>query len=107
MTDIVKHASSTIATENETLTLADEIKKYDTGALISFLQERNLGLDLDDENIISNEKITGRDFLDMTKQDFQEYGMKGGPAVRLAKFTKECKEKKLRAFLTYRSLKEV
>jgi hypothetical protein len=66
MTDIVKHASSTTATGNETLTLADEIKKYDTGALISFLQKRDLGLDLDDENIISNEKITGRDFLDMT-----------------------------------------
>jgi hypothetical protein len=33
--------------------------------------------------------------------------MKGGPAVRLAKFAKECKEKKLRAFSTYRSLKEV
>ena len=33
--------------------------------------------------------------------------MKGGPATRLAKFAKDCKEKKLKAFSSYRSLKEV
>ncbi|RIB16105.1 hypothetical protein C2G38_2091814 [Gigaspora rosea] len=33
--------------------------------------------------------------------------MKEGPAMRLVKFAKECKEKKLRAFSTYHSLKEV
>src|ERR1043165_5295077 len=33
--------------------------------------------------------------------------MKGGPATRFAKFAKDCKEKKLKAFLLYRSLKEV
>ncbi|KAF0425136.1 hypothetical protein F8M41_006389 [Gigaspora margarita] len=107
MTDTPVSTSSTTATGNETLTLAVEIKKYDAGALISFLQERGLGLDLDDENIIRKEKIRGIDFLDMTKQDFQEYGMKGGPAMRLVKFARDCKDKKLRAFSTYRSLKEV
>ncbi|CAG8713369.1 7000_t:CDS:2, partial [Funneliformis caledonium] len=34
-------------------------------------------------------------------------GMKRGPALILANFAKKCKEKKLRAFSTYRSLKEV
>ncbi|KAF0358251.1 hypothetical protein F8M41_014464 [Gigaspora margarita] len=99
--------SSTTATRNEIPTLVDEIKKHDTGALISFLQEWDLGLDLYDKNIIRNVKITGRDFLDITKQDFQEYGIKGGPAIRLVKFAKECKEKKLKVFSIYRSLKEV
>ena len=33
--------------------------------------------------------------------------MKLGPAKRLVKFAKEYKDKKLRAFLTYRNLKEV
>ncbi|PKK56006.1 hypothetical protein RhiirC2_764509 [Rhizophagus irregularis] len=30
-----------------------------------------------------------------------------GPATRLVKFAKDCKDKKLRAFSSYRSLKEV
>ncbi|RIA94129.1 hypothetical protein C1645_818512 [Glomus cerebriforme] len=30
----------------------------------------------------------------MTKQDFRDINMKAGPALRLADFTKECKEKK-------------
>ena len=33
--------------------------------------------------------------------------MKGGSATRLAKFAKDCKEKKLKAFSSYKSLKEV
>jgi hypothetical protein len=33
--------------------------------------------------------------------------MPGGPAKRLVKFAKDCKEKKLKAFSSYRSLKEV
>ena len=33
--------------------------------------------------------------------------MPGGPAMRLVKFAKEYKDKKKRAFSTYRSLKEV
>ena len=33
--------------------------------------------------------------------------MKIGPATRFVKFAKECKDKKLKVFLMYRSLKEV
>ncbi|GES74398.1 hypothetical protein GLOIN_2v1734289 [Rhizophagus clarus] len=43
----------------------------------------------------------------MSKQDFRDYGMKGGLAVKLADFAKECKEKKLRAFSTYCNLKDL
>ncbi|RGB25179.1 hypothetical protein C1646_772086 [Rhizophagus diaphanus] len=38
---------------------------------------------------------------------FRDYGMPGGPTVKLADFAKECKEKKKRAFSSYRSLEEV
>ena len=43
---------TTSTTGNETLTLADEVKKYDTEGLISFLRSRDLGLDEDDEKIL-------------------------------------------------------
>ena len=102
-------STSTPATTpgNET-TLADEIKKYDTAKLIDFLKgQEDLVVSETALKILEDEEINGSNFLDMTKQDFRDYGMKGGPAMTLAKFAKESKEKKLRAFSTYRSLKEV
>jgi hypothetical protein len=100
-------STSTSVAGNETVSLADEIKKYDTAKLIEYLQERGLGLDEDDEKIIRKEKINGLAFIDITKEELQSYGMKGGPAKNLSKFAKDCKEKKLKAFSSYRSLKEV
>ncbi|CAG8516008.1 15041_t:CDS:2 [Funneliformis caledonium] len=69
-----------------TLTLADEIKKYDTGALISFLQERDLRLDLDDENIIRKEKIDGRAFLKLGKEEFRSISLGLRPTEVLEKY---------------------
>ena len=57
--------------------------------------------------ILEEEEVNGCAFLKMTEQRFRDYGMKGGPASRLADFAKECKEKKLKSFSSYRSLKEV
>ncbi|RIA79664.1 hypothetical protein C1645_882569 [Glomus cerebriforme] len=59
------------------------------------------------KDIFENEEVDGRVFLKMSKQKFRECGIKIGPAIKLADFAKECKEKKLRAFSTYCSLKEV
>ncbi|RIA86461.1 hypothetical protein C1645_829226 [Glomus cerebriforme] len=53
------------------------------------------------------EKITGQDFFDLTEEKFCSIGLGLSSASRLVKFTKECKDKKKRAFSTYRSLKEV
>ena len=100
-------STSTSVAGNETVSLADEIKKYDTEKLISFFQERGLGLDLDDENIIRKEKITGQDFFDITEEKLEKWGMPGGPAMRLVKFAKECKDKKLRSFSSYKTKKEL
>ena len=98
----------TTVTRNETVSLADKIKKYKMEVLIEFLQKEE-NLDLNDNNfeIIRKQKIMGYDFLKTSKEEFEHYGMLGGPAKRLADFAKECKEKKKRAFSSYRSLKEV
>jgi hypothetical protein len=93
---------------NETVSLADEIKKYKTKELIDFLsKEEELELEEEDLEIIRKQRVNGRDFLKVTEEKLRSYGMAGGPATRLADFAKECKEKKKRAFSSYRSLEEV
>ncbi|POG73386.1 hypothetical protein GLOIN_2v1587390 [Rhizophagus irregularis DAOM 181602=DAOM 197198] len=83
------------------------VENWDTETLIDFLKEQNLKLDDDDLGILRNEKITGLSFLDMTKDDFKECGLKIGPATLLAKEAKALKEKPKRAFSSYKSLSEV
>jgi hypothetical protein len=101
-------STSTTVAGNETVSLADEIKKYDTAKLIEYLQgQEDLGLSESALKILENEEVNGRAFLDMSEQKFRDCGLKIGPAVILAKFAKDCKEKKKRAFSSYRSLKEV
>src|ERR1044072_6123309 len=101
-------STSTTVAGNETVSLAEEIKKYKTEALIEYLRkEEDLGLDDDDFEIIRKRKIMGRDFLKTSKEEFEHCGLEMGPAKRLADFAKECKDKKLKAFSSYRSLKEV
>ncbi|GBC14895.1 hypothetical protein GLOIN_2v1695250 [Rhizophagus irregularis DAOM 181602=DAOM 197198] len=101
-------STSTSVAGNETVALADEIKKYKTEALIDFLRkEEDLGLNDDDFEIIRKRKIMGRDFLKTSKEEFEHCGLEMGPAKRLADFAKECKDKKLKAFSSYLSLSEV
>src|SRR3954471_1123302 len=83
------------------------VENWDTETLIDFLKEQNLKLDDDDLGILRNEKITGLSFLDMTKDDFKECGLKIGSASLLAKEAKSLKEKPKRAFSSYLSLSEV
>lgn len=63
--------------------LADEVKKYDTAELISFLRGRDLVLDEDNEKILRKEKIIGRDFLDLTREELEQNVMKLRPTKRL------------------------
>jgi hypothetical protein len=51
-------------------------------------------LDEDDEKIICEEKITGRDFLKTTEEELRSYDMKGVPASRLADFVKKSNKKR-------------
>jgi len=58
--------------------------------------------------ILRDEKITGRTFLKLTKEEkLERHGLKLGPATALVEFAKEIKEKKSRAFSSYCSLREV
>src|ERR1044072_4576178 len=101
-------STSTTVAGNETVSFADEIKKYKTKELIDFLRkEEDLELEPEDYDIIEKERINGRAFLNITEEKLRSYGMKGGPASNIAVFAKECKDKKLKAFSSYRSLKEV
>ena len=99
-------STSTSVAENETVSLTDKIKKYDTSKLIEFLQRQGLGLSETAIKILEEEEVDSHAFLKITEQRFRNYGMKGGPVVKLVKFA-ECKDKKLKAFSSYRNLKEV
>ncbi|GES83634.1 hypothetical protein GLOIN_2v1725482 [Rhizophagus clarus] len=84
----------------------ERYKTYNTTKLISFLRDQDLGLDKDDLKIIRKEKVNGRrDFS--SQQNFQDYGMKGGLAKRLANFAKECKKIRLRSFSSYKIQKDL
>ena len=100
-------STSTTVAGNETVSLADEIKKYDTEKLISFLQERDLGLSETAIKILEKEEIDGCAFLKLTKDEFRSVSLGLGPAIKLADFAKECKEKKLRSFFSYKTKKDL
>ena len=61
----------------------------------------------EDLEIIRKQRVNGRDFLKITEEKLEKWGMPGGPATRLVDFAKECKEKKLRAFSTYKTKKNL
>src|SRR4051812_16557185 len=83
------------------------VENWDTETLVLYLREQGLKLNEKHFDILRNEEINGHDFLDMTREDFQSYGLKGGPAMRLAKESKVLKTMPKRLFSSYRSLKEV
>jgi len=101
---------STTVAGNETVSLADEIKKYDTTKLIDFLRgEKDLGLSEKAFEILETQEVNGRAFLKLTEEKLlrHPYNLPGGPASNLADFAKECKDKKLRSFSSYKTKKEL
>ncbi|CAH1765861.1 12067_t:CDS:2 [Entrophospora sp. SA101] len=86
-------STSTTSEEKSTPTQSAVVRKYNTNELIGFLREQE-DLKLNDSHfeILANEEITGRDFLQMTKQEFKEAGLKMGPASRLADFAKKIED---------------
>ncbi|PKY40507.1 hypothetical protein RhiirA4_453894 [Rhizophagus irregularis] len=88
----------------------DEIKKYNTKELIDFLQQKEDDLKLEEEDleIVRKQRINGCDFLNIiTQKMLEKWGMSGGPAARLAYFSEECKERKLRSFSSYKTQKDL
>ncbi|PKB95353.1 hypothetical protein RhiirA5_436879 [Rhizophagus irregularis] len=78
-----------------------------TPASTSTTKEEDLGLDDDDFEIIRKQKVNGRTFFKITKEELRSAGLSLGPATALVDFAKECKDKKLRSFSSYLSLSEV
>ncbi|RHZ47851.1 hypothetical protein Glove_566g45 [Diversispora epigaea] len=87
-----------------TRTMGDVIKDYNTEQLIDYLGRNNLKLIEADFKILRDERVAGSDFLELTKDDFHDYGFKRGPASRLAKFVEKLNETKLQAFSSYNTL---
>jgi hypothetical protein len=85
--------TSTTVVGNETVSLTDKIKKYDTAKLIEYLQGQGLGLSETAIKILEEEEVDGCAFLKMTKQDFRDINVKGGPAVKLVEFAKSVRRK--------------
>jgi hypothetical protein len=102
-------STSVTATEEKNApTLAEVVRKYKTKELIDFLsKEEDLELSERVFEILEKEEINGRDFLKTSKEEFLSYGMPGGPAKRLADFAKELGKRKLKAFSSYKSLKDL
>ncbi|CAG8526623.1 4921_t:CDS:2 [Paraglomus occultum] len=108
--------------------MADVIRNYKTEELINYLRQttesicqffaaqpygcaavwrqEDLNLGNDDLSILRKENISGHDFVELTKENFCSYGLKGGPATRLAKFIKGLEEK-LRTYSSYKTLDDL
>jgi len=65
-------STSTTVSGNETVSLADEIKKYDTVKLIEFLQGQDLGLSETAIKILEKEEVKGQDFFDLTQEELEK-----------------------------------
>ncbi|GES92044.1 hypothetical protein GLOIN_2v1735228 [Rhizophagus clarus] len=80
--------------ETAILPLVDVVKKeWKKDNVITFLQRKDLNLDLDDEDIeiIRSKKVSGKDFLGLTEEKLENYGLQPGPASRIAELVKEIK----------------
>ncbi|GBB83337.1 hypothetical protein RclHR1_10060010 [Rhizophagus clarus] len=82
----------------------EEIKKWDTGILISFLQKQDLGFDNKYFDIFHTQEINGKIFLELTKKELQSCGFKLGPAKVIVDLIKELKK---RTSSSYHNLKDV
>jgi len=71
----------------------EEVEKWKRNDVTTFLNTMKESLDLDDEDIqkITDQKVAGLAFLRLTAEKLMQYGLKGGPATRIAQFVKEIK----------------
>ncbi|CAG8838029.1 21491_t:CDS:1, partial [Cetraspora pellucida] len=68
-------------------------EKWKRPNVIKFLEENKVELDLDDDDIqvIVKKKISGHNFLDLSQEKLEEYGLQPGPADTIAKLAKKIK----------------
>jgi hypothetical protein len=71
--------------------LIEVIRELDTEGLIGYLQEegfKDISFNKSFFERLREEKITGRLFLTLTRQEFREFGMRIRPALELEKIIK-------------------
>ncbi|RHZ79750.1 hypothetical protein Glove_141g70 [Diversispora epigaea] len=79
--------------DNIPLPLVEVVKKWKRDYVITFLESKKDELGLDDIHIqvIQDQEVAGCDFLELNVEKLMRYGLKGGPAERIAGLVKEFK----------------
>ena len=65
--------------------MSDVVKDFNIKELIDYLERKDLKLTETHFKILRKEEIAGLDFLKLTEEKLERYGMKGGPATRLVR----------------------
>ena len=97
---------ASITEEISTRTMSDVVKDFNTEELIEYLKKKDLKLNETHFKILRKEEIAGSDFLNTTKEEFQSYSMKAGPAKRLVEFIKSLSQK-LRNYSSLKTLDDL
>ncbi|GES77882.1 hypothetical protein RCL_jg29394.t1 [Rhizophagus clarus] len=63
--------------------LVEDVKKYDTEGLITYLRGKNLGLKQEVYDILQSEDVNGHSFLRLTEERLNEYNIKGRSRMSL------------------------
>ena len=82
--------------ETAILPLVDVVnKEWKKDNVITFLQRKDLNLDLDNEDIeiIRSKKIGGKSFLSLTKEELESYELQPGAAIAISELVKKIKGK--------------
>ena len=66
-------STSTTVAGNETVSLADEIKKYKTKELIDYLKSQDLELSETAIKILETQEVNGRDLFDLTEKKLEKW----------------------------------
>ncbi|CAG8827639.1 23194_t:CDS:2 [Gigaspora margarita] len=71
----------------------EEVQKWSPGKVIDFLKHKQDDLFLKDKHIevIEDQEVAGRDFLELNVEKLTKYGLKGGPAERIEGLTRDIK----------------
>jgi hypothetical protein len=82
-----------VKTKKVVMPSVEEITNWKRRDVTEFLNNMKEDLDLDDKHIkiIEDQEVAGQDFLLLTEEKLMQYGLKGGPATRIAQLIKEIK----------------
>ncbi|RIA80828.1 hypothetical protein C1645_837982 [Glomus cerebriforme] len=82
-----------------TLPSVEDVQKYTTDGVINFLRNESQNFNDNDFNILRRERVSGRAFLRMTKEDLinPPYNFPGGPALEIVEIVESLNSQKERS----------